>query len=59
MAKNVRDNPAGPYLRCPSVCKQDLEEGIAPTLLVKSLVHQQRIMQNYRRRGDYRPLARC
>ena len=59
MATSPRNNPAGLYLRLPLLRERDPAEDMPLRVLVKSLVHQPRVMQNYRRRGTYRPLARC
>jgi hypothetical protein len=59
MATKNASKLAGPYLRCPANCDHEpAEVKQQVTLAVKSLVHQERVIQNYRRRGDYRPLGR-
>ncbi len=59
MATSPRNKRAGPYRRYPSVGEKDLAEDMPLRVLVKSLLHQQRVMQNYRLRGGHRSLARC
>ena len=59
MATSPRNNRAGLYLPCPCDREQDPAEDMPLRVLVKSLVHQQRVMQNYRLRGGHRSLARC
>ena len=58
MATSPRNKPVGPYLTCPCVREQYLAQGTPTSLLVKILVHQQRVVQNYRHRGGQRALAR-
>ena len=59
MATSPRNNPAGLYLRLPLLREQDPAEDMPLRVLVKSLVHQQRLVENYRQRRSHRPLSRC
>jgi hypothetical protein len=59
MATSPRNNPAGLYLRLPLLREEDPAADMPLRVLVKSLVHQPRVMQNYRQRRGHRALARC
>ncbi len=54
MEKKPKNKAAEPVLRC-AACGS----GSVVIFVVKSLIHSQRVMQNYRQRGSHRPLARC
>jgi hypothetical protein len=47
-----------PVLGSPPLEKEVFEDRAPVRVLLKSLLHQQRVMQLYRRRGERRPLAR-
>jgi hypothetical protein len=58
MAQRGRENLTPPVLGSPPLEKEVFEDRAQVRVLLKSLLHQQRVMQLYRRRGERRPLAR-